>query len=40
MEERIDDLLLEGLPSGEPIEGTPEDWERKKQRITEKLSKV
>jgi antitoxin ParD1/3/4 len=40
MEERIDGLLLEGLNSGEPIEVTPEYWEKKKQRLTERLSKA
>ncbi len=40
VEERIDGLLLEGLNSGEPIEVTPEYWESKKKRLTEKLSKT
>lgn len=39
LEERIDGLLLEGLGSGEPIEVTPEYWEKKKRKLTEKLSK-
>jgi antitoxin ParD1/3/4 len=40
LEERIDGLLLEGLNSGEPIEVTPEYWESKKRKLTEKLSKA
>lgn len=40
VEERIDGLLLEGLHSGESIEVTPEYWEAKKKRLTEKLSKA
>lgn len=40
LEERIDGLLLEGLNSGKPIEVTPEYWEKKKKRLTEKLSKT
>lgn len=39
MEERVDGLLLEGLDSGGPIEVTPEYWEKKKRRLTERLSK-
>jgi antitoxin ParD1/3/4 len=40
VEERIDTLLLEGLDSGQPIPVTPEFWEEKKRRLTERLSKA
>lgn len=39
-EERIDALLLEGLDSGPPIPVTPEYWEEKKRRLTERLGKA
>ena len=39
-EQRIDALLLEGLDSGQPIPVTPEYWEEKKRRLTERLSKT
>jgi len=39
-EERIDSLLLEGLDSGAPIAVTPEYWEEKKRRLTERLGKA
>jgi antitoxin ParD1/3/4 len=39
-DERIDTLLLEGLGSGKPIPVTPEYWEEKKRRLTERLSKA
>lgn len=39
-EERIDTLLLEGLDSGEPLAVTPEYWEEKKRRLTERLAKT
>ena len=35
-EERTNALLLEGLDSGQPITVTPEYWEAKKHRLTEK----
>src|SRR4029077_8541345 len=35
-EERLEQLLIEGLKSGERIEATPEYWERKRQRIAER----
>ena len=38
--ERIDALLLEGLDSGPPISVTPEYWEEKKRRLTQRLRKV
>ena len=38
--ERIDALLLEGLDSGPPIPVTPEYWEEKKRRLTERLGKA
>jgi antitoxin ParD1/3/4 len=39
-DERIDALLLEGLDSGPPIPVTPEYWEEKKRRLTERLAKA
>ena len=39
-EERIDALLLEGLDSGPPIPVTPEYWEEKKRRLTERLARA
>ncbi len=39
-EERIDALLLEGLDSEEPILVTPEYWEEKKRKLTERLNKA
>ena len=38
--ERIDTLLLEGLDSGKPIAVTPEYWEEKKRRLSERLGKA
>lgn len=38
--ERVDALLLEGLNSGTPIEVTPEYWETKKRKLTERLSRA
>ena len=41
-QERLERLLLEGLESGNPIDVTPEFWERKKQELirrSEKLSR-
>jgi len=32
-EEKLEMLLLEGLQSGEPIEITPEHWERKRAQL-------
>jgi antitoxin ParD1/3/4 len=40
VEERIDALLLEGLGSGKPIAVTPEYWEEKKRRLTERMSRA
>jgi antitoxin ParD1/3/4 len=40
VEERIDTLLLEGLDSGQPIPVTPEFWEEKMRRLTERLSQA
>ncbi len=40
VEERIDALLLEGLDSGEPIPVTPEYWEEKKRKLTERIGQV
>jgi antitoxin ParD1/3/4 len=39
-EERIDVLLLEGLDSGQPIPVTPEYWEEKKRKLTDRLGKA
>jgi len=39
-EERIDALLLEGLDSGQAIAVTPEYWEEKKRKLTERLGKA
>ena len=39
-EERIDALLLEGLDSGPPLPVTPEYWEEKKRKLTERLGKA
>ena len=38
-EERLEKLLLESLDSGEPIEVTPEYWEKKRAELTEKYGK-
>ena len=38
-EERLEALLLEGLNSGEPIEITPEYWERKRAQLVERHGK-
>ncbi len=40
VEERIDALLLERLDSGPPIPVTPEYWEAKKRKLTERLGKA
>ncbi len=39
-EARIDTLLLEGLDSGKPVAVTPEYWEEKKRRLSERLGKA
>ena len=38
-EEKLEALLLEGLNSGEPIEITPEYWERKRAQLVERNKK-
>jgi antitoxin ParD1/3/4 len=38
-EEKLEALLLEGLNSGEPMEITPEYWERKRAQLIERHSK-
>ena len=38
-EQKLEALLLEGLNSGEPIEITPEYWERKRRQLVERHSK-
>lgn len=35
-EARLDALLLEGLHSGDPIEGTPEFWKEQQRRLIER----
>ena len=35
-EEKLEALLLEGLNSGEPIEITPEYWEKKRTQLVER----
>lgn len=37
--EKLKALLLEGLSSGDPVEVTPEFWERKKQELIERRAK-
>ena len=39
-QERIDTLLLEGLDAGKPVAVTPEYWEEKKRRLSERLGKA
>lgn len=38
-EEKLEALLLEGLDSGEPIEITPEYWERKRSQLIARRKK-
>lgn len=38
-EENLEAFLLEGLNSGEPIEITPEYWERKRAQLVERCGK-
>ena len=38
-EEKLEALLLEGLHSGEPIEITPEYWEKKRTQLMERHNK-
>lgn len=38
-EEKLETLLLEGLNSGEPIEITPEYWEKKRTQLIERHNK-
>jgi len=38
-EEKLESLLLEGLNSGEPIEITPEYWEKKRTQLIERHNK-
>ena len=38
--ERLDQLLLDGLNSGEPIEVTPEYWDHKRKELSERLEKT
>jgi antitoxin ParD1/3/4 len=39
-EEQIDQLLLEGLQFGEPIEVTPDYWEEKRHKLAARLGQV
>ena len=39
-EERIDELLLEGLASGEPIEVDEAYWQAKKQKLAARLQRA
>lgn len=39
-QERLEELLLQGLESGEPIEVTPEYWEKKRQELLAKAAKL
>ena len=36
--EKLEDMLLEGINSGEPIEITPEYWENKRWQLIERNS--
>ena len=38
-QEKLEALLLEGLNSGDPIEITPEFWERKRAQLIERHNK-
>jgi antitoxin ParD1/3/4 len=38
-EEKLEALLLEGLNSGDPLEITPEYWERKRIQLIDRHSK-
>jgi antitoxin ParD1/3/4 len=38
-EERLEELLLEGLDSGEPIEVTKEYWEKKRRDLEARLNR-
>jgi len=39
-EERLEKLLIEGLDSGEPIEVTPEYWERKRRKLVARVQEM
>ena len=39
-EKRLEDLLLEGLDSGEPVEATPEFWKKLRSRVKERAKKA
>jgi len=38
-DKRLEALLVEGLDSGDPIEVTPEYWERKRQELLERQAR-
>ncbi len=40
VEESIDTILPESLDSGQPILITPESWEEKKRRLTERAKQI
>jgi len=37
---RLEKLLIEGLDSGEPIEVTPEYWERKRRKLVARVQEM
>jgi antitoxin ParD1/3/4 len=39
-EERLEALLIEGLDSGDPIEITPEYWERKRRELVARVEEM
>ena len=39
-ERRLEELLLEGLGSGEPIEVTPEFWEQKRRDLVARVEEM
>ena len=40
VQDRLERLLLEGLESGNPVEVTPEFWERKKKELLARAEKL
>ena len=39
-DEKLERLLIEGLDSGEPVEITPEYWERKRRELVARLEET
>ena len=39
-QDRVEQLLLEGLDSGEPVEVTPDYWKKLHARVTERAKKA